>query len=66
MTTANMNIPQFVESWTLIDLLVRNRVKFGKLVYKLREEENGLKAIEAVYGWNEVELLKQWQLHLAK
>lgn len=65
-TTANMNIPEFVESWTLIDLLVRDRVKFGKLVYKLREEENGLKAIEAVYGWNEAELLKQWQLHLAR
>lgn len=65
-TTANMNIPEFVESWTLIDLLVRDRVKFGKLVYKLREEENSLKAIEAVYGWNEAELFKQWQLHLAR
>ncbi len=61
-----MNIPEFVESWTLVDLLVRDRVKFGKLVYKLREEESGLKAIEAVYGWNEAELFKQWQMHIAK
>lgn len=66
MTTANMNIPEFVESWTLIDMLVRDRVKFAKLVYKLREEKDGLKAIEAIYGWNEAELFKQWQLHLAK
>ncbi len=66
MTTANMNIPEFVESWTLIDMLVRDRVKFAKLVYKLREEKDGLKAIEAIYGWNEADLYKQWQLHLAK
>jgi len=65
-TTANMNMPEFVESWTLVDLLVRDRVKFGKLVYKLREEEDGLKAIEAVYGWNEAELTKQWLQHIAK
>lgn len=65
-TTANMNIPEFVESWTLVDLLVRDRVKFGKLMYKLREEPEGLKAIEAVYGWNEAELAKQWQLHIGK
>ncbi len=66
LTTANMDMPEFVESWTLIDLLVRDRVKFGKLVYKLREEPDGLKAIEEIYGWNEAELAKQWQLHVAK
>ncbi len=66
MTTAKMNIPEFVESWTLVDLLVRDRVKFGKLVLKLREEPDGLKAIEAVYGWNEEQLAKQWIQHIAK
>jgi hypothetical protein len=66
MTTANMNIPEFVESWTLIEMLVRDRVKFGKLVYKLREEKDGLKAIESVYGWNEVRLFQEWQLYIGK
>jgi hypothetical protein len=65
-TTAKMTLPEFAESWSLVDLLASDQLRFGKLLYALRDEEDPLKAIESVYGWTEDRLTQEWHQHLRK
>ncbi len=61
MDTNTMSLPQFAEGWTLVGLLSRQPVKFGKLLLAMRKGSSELEAIEKVYGWDEQQLSQQWR-----
>jgi len=64
MNTTHMTLPHYAEVWSLVDLLVRDRKNFAKLVLALRTEHSPLKAIEATYGWDEKQLTDEWHKHV--
>jgi hypothetical protein len=64
MDTHNMLQPHFAEGWTLVGLLNKQPVKFGKLLLAIREGDSELKAIEKVYGWDEKKLTQQWRAYV--
>ncbi len=53
MGTSDMSQPQYAEAWTLVELLNRQPVKFGKVLLAMRKGTSEMEAIEEVYGWDE-------------
>ena len=61
MDHSRMLQPHYAEGWTLVGLLNKQPVKFGKLLLEIRKGRSDLEAIEKVYGWDEKELTKEWR-----
>jgi hypothetical protein len=60
MDTTNMVLPHYAEAWTLVGLLAKQPAKFAELVRSLHEEQDALKAVERIYGWDEKKLTVEW------
>jgi len=51
------------ERWSLVALLNRQPVKFGKLIQAIGQGDSELAAIQKTYGWDEKELSRQLRVY---
>ena len=56
--------PHYAEGWTLVGLLNKQPVKFGKLLLEIGKGSSDLAAIEKVYGWDEKKLTQEWRAYV--
>ena len=65
MDSNKMLQPHYAEAWTLVGLLSKQPVKFGKLLQEISGGASDLEAIKTVYGWDEQQLTKEWHAYVA-
>ena len=66
MEYPDMLPPHYAEGWTLVGLLNKQPVKFGKLLLALRKGGSELAAIKNVYGWDEKKLTAEWRTYVLR
>jgi hypothetical protein len=64
MGSSTMSEANYAEGWTLVELLNKQPVKFGKLLMELSPSGSEMAAIEKVYGWDEKKLTQEWRKYV--